>query len=290
MLRLWHKVICDAMCDGDRMLPIIPCFGILEQVPYLGGSSKLSHRRRTFYGIVGSLIGIYLNSAAALAEVEEVSKDLGGSSNSISTLPTSLSIELSLDNYDNISDQDIVKFHLDEDLVPETVWSLHNNNPVHLDRIRDGVETFIDTGTGAHFDSLGSWIRTSFALWIGNSMYTSGGLLPVPPLQFQVASCGGSHAEHRDLDYCSIRDDVLGQEIEQQSLSDANDGNTTLAANNNVVSPKDASSSSNANDQSTPSLTTPTPVANPLPHGGLIALDPCGGASGVCAIVDLAGC
>ena len=287
MLRLWHKVICDAMGDGDRMLPIIPCFGILEQVPYLGGSSKLIHRRCTFYGIVGSLIGIYLNSAAALAEVEEVSKDLGGSSNSISTLPSSLSIELSLDNYDNISDQDVVKFHLDEDLVPETVWSLHNNNPVHLDRIRDGVETFIDTGTGAHFDSLGSWIRTSFALWIGNSMYTSGGLLPVPPLQFQVASCGGSHAEHRDLDYCSIRDDVLGQEIEQQNLSDANDGNTTLAANNNVVSPKDASPSSNANDQSTPSLTTPTPVANPLPHGGLIALDPCGGASGVCAIVDL---
>jgi hypothetical protein len=85
-----------------------------------------------------------------------------------------------------------------------------------------------------------------------------------------------------------MRDGELRQEIEQQSLSDANDGNTTLEnANNNVVSPKDASSSSNANDQSTPSLTTPTPVANPLPHGGLIALDPCGGASGVCAIVDL---
>ena len=85
-----------------------------------------------------------------------------------------------------------------------------------------------------------------------------------------------------------MRDDVLRQEIEQQSLSDANDGNTTLEdANNNVSSPKDASSSSNANDQSTPSLSTPTPVANPPPHGGLIALDPCGGASGVCAIVDL---
>jgi hypothetical protein len=192
------------------------------------------------------------------------------------------------DDYDRIPDKDVVKFHLDEDLVPEAVWSLHNNSPVHLGRIRDGVETFIDTGTGAHFDSPSSWIRTSFALWIGNNTYTSGGLLPVPLLQFQVASCGGSHAERRDLDYCSIRDGVLRQEIEQQSLSDANDGNTKLEdANNNVISPNDVSSSSNANDQATPSLSTPTSVANPPPNGGLIALDPCGGASGVCAIVDV---
>jgi hypothetical protein len=288
MLRLWHKVICDVMRGGDQRLPTIPCFGILEQAPYLGGSSRLIHRRRAFYGIVGSLIGIYLNSTAALAEVEEVSKDLGGSSNSISTLPSSLSLDLLGDNYDNVSDKDLAKFHLDDDNIPETVWSLHNNSPVHLDRIRDGVESSIDTGIGARFDNPSSWISTAFALWIGNSIYTSGGLLPVPPLQFQVASCGGSHAEHRDLDYCSIGDGVLRQEIEQQNLSDPNDGNTTLEnANNNVSSSKDVSSSSNANDQSTPSLSTPTPVANPQFQGGLIALDPCGGASGVCAIVDL---
>jgi hypothetical protein len=288
MLRLWHKVICDAMRGGDQMLPIIPCFGILEQVPYLRGSSRLTHRRRALCGIVGSLIGIYLNSTAALAEVEEVSKDLVGSSNSISTLPSGLSIDLLVDDYDIISDKDVVKFHLDEGLVPEAVWSLHNNSQVHLDRIRDGVESFIDTGTGAHFDSQNSWIRTALGLWIGNSIYASGGLLPVPPLQFQVASCGGSHAEHRDLDYCSIRDELLRQEIEQQNLSDPNDGNTTLEdANNNVTSPKDTSSSFDANDQSTPSLSTPTPLANSPPHGGLIALDPCDGSSGVCAIVDV---
>jgi hypothetical protein len=285
MLRLRHKVICDAVRDGDQMLPIIPCFGILEQVPYRGGRSRLIHRRRTFYGIVGSLIGIYLNSTAALAEVEEVSKDLGGPNNSISTLPSGLSIDLSVDDYD-IYDKDVVKLRLDEDLIPETVWSLHNNSPVHLDRIRDGVESSIDTGTGAHLYNSSSWIRTSFALWTGNSIYTSGDLLPVPPLQFQLASCGGSHAEHSDLEYCSMRDGVLTQE--KKILSDAKDGNTKSEdANINGVSPNDVSSSSNANDQSTPSLSTPTPVANPPPQGGLIALDPCGGASGVCAIVDL---
>jgi hypothetical protein len=286
MLRLWHKVICDAVRDGDRMPPIIPCFGILERVPYLGRGSRLIPRRRAFYGIVGSLIGIYLNSIAALAEVEEVSKDLGESSSSISTLPSSLSIDLSGDNYDNISDKGLVKFHLDDDNIPETVWSIRNNSQIHLGRIRDGVESSIDTGTGVHFDSQNSWIRTSFALWIGNSIYTSGGLLSAPPLQFQVASCGGSHAERRDLDYCSMGDDVLRQEIEQQSLSDPNDGNTTLEnANNNVSSSKGVSSSSNANDQSTPSLSTPTLVANPQLQGGLIALDPCDGTSGGCVIV-----
>ena len=288
MLRLWHKVICNLMRGGDQLLSIVPCFGILEQVPYLNGSSRPIHRRRTFYGIAGSLIGIYLNSTAALAEVEEVSKDLGGSSNSISTLPSSLSIELSVDNYDNISDKDVAKFRLDEDLIPETVWSLHNNSPVHLDRIRDGVESSIDTGTGAHLDNLSSWIGTAFALWIENSIYKSGGFLPAPPLQFQVGSCGGGHAEHRDLDYCSMRDGVLWKEIQQQSLSDPNDGNKASEnTNNNVSSSKDVSSSSNANDQSTPSLSTPTPVANSPPQGGLIALDPCGGTSGVCAIVDV---
>jgi hypothetical protein len=285
MLWLFHKVIGDVMRGGDQMLPIIPCFGILEQVPCLGGSFRLINRRRTFYGIVGSLIGIYLNSTAALAAVEEVSKDLGGLSNGISTLSSSLSIDHLADDYDNIPDKDVVKFHLDEDLVPEAVWSIHNNSPVHLGRIRDGVESSIDTGAGTRFDSPGSWIRTAFALWIGNSMYTSGGSLSVHPLQFQVASCGGNHAEHRDLDYCSISDDVLMQKIEQQILSDANEGNTL--ATDNVNSPKDVSSSSNANDQSTPSLSTPTLVANPPPRGGLIALDPCGGAPGVCALVDL---
>jgi hypothetical protein len=287
MLRLLHKVIGDVMRGGDQMLPIIPCFGILEPVPYLGGSFRLIHRRRASYCIVGSLIGIYLNSTAALAKVEEVSKDLGGSSNSISTLPSGLLIDHLADDYDNVSDKDVVKFHLDEDLVPEAVWSLHDNGQIHLGRIRGKVESPIDTGTGTHFDIQNSWIRTSFALWIGDSMYTSGGLLSVPPIQFQVASCGGSHAERRDLDYCSIGDDVLRQQIEQQILSDPNEGNTTIEnANNNVSSSKDVSSSSNANDQPTPSLSTPTLVANPQRQGGLIALDPCDGASGVCAIVD----
>jgi hypothetical protein len=288
MLRLWHKVICDAMREGDQMLPIIPCSGILERVPYLGGSSKLTHRSRACYVVVGSLIGIYLNSTAALAEVEEVRKDPGGSINGILTLPSGLSIDPPVDDYDNISEKDLVKFHLDEDLVPEAVWSLHNNSPVHLDRIRGGVESPIDTGTGPRFDGPSTWIRTEFALWIGNSMYTSGGLFPVPPLQFQVASCGGSHAERRDLDHCSLGDDVLSQEIEQQNLSDANDGNTALEdANDNASSSKAVSSSSNTNDQSTPSLSTPTAMASPQPQGGLIPPDPCFGASGVCAIVDL---
>ena len=244
--------------DGDQMLPIIPRFGILERMPYRGGSSRLIHRRRTFYFIVGSLIGIYLNSTAALAEVEEVSKDLGRSSNNTSITPSGLSIELLPDNYDNISNQDVSKFHLEEDIIPATVWSLHSDDPIHLDRIRDGVETFIDTGTGARFEGQSSWTRTASALWIGNSMFAFGGLLPAPPLQFQVASCGGSHAERSDLDYCSMRDDILRQEIEQQNSSDAKAGKAALE---DVSSPNDVFLLiQRFTPHSTPSLTTPTPV------------------------------
>ena len=174
------------------------------------------------------MIGIYLNSTAALAEVEEVSKDLGRPSNSISTLPSDLSIELLMDNYDNISDKDVDKFHLDEDIIPETVWSLHNNGPVHLDRIRDGVRSQIYTGSDAHFESPILWTGTAIALWGGANVFTSAGLLPLPPPQFQVASCGGSHVEQRDLDHCSIREVLIRKVSEQEALSGVDSDDDTL--------------------------------------------------------------
>ena len=95
MLKVWHKVIYDVVRDGGQLLSIIPRFGSSEPVPRLSGSSRLIGKRRALYGTVGVLVGIYLNSTAALAEVEEVSPDLVGSSNSIS--PSGLEIELLTD-------------------------------------------------------------------------------------------------------------------------------------------------------------------------------------------------
>ena len=286
MLRLWRQVICDVTRDGVQMLPIIPCFRILEQVSDHGWSSRVIHNRRAFYGIVGGLI--YLNSAAALAEVEEVNKDLGRSSNSVSILPSDVSIEFLIENYENISDENAVEHHLDEDIIPETVWSLHSNNPVHLDRIRDGVEAQIYTGPDAESEGPILWSRTATALWNVNSVYTYPNVLYLPPLPFQVASCGGGHAEREDLDHCSIRaGDIFRQEAEKENSSDADSDNNTLGKDsNNTILSIDAASSSNTNNQSTPSLSAPGPISNPLSNRNLIVLDQCDGAR-VCATVDI---
>jgi hypothetical protein len=288
MLRVWHKVISDVVRDGGQLLSIIPRFESLEPVPHLSGCSRLISKRRALCGTVGVLVGIYLNSTAALAEVEEVTPDLGGSSNSISTLPSGLEIELLTDGYDDISDKDISKFRLDDNLIPATVWSLHGNNVTHLDRIQDGLESQIYTGSGAHFESPYSWIRTATALWSGNSTYTPGDLLLLPPPQFQVASCGGSHAERRDLDYCSKGNIVVSEETDPTSSSETSvsGDNTVQNTSNGITSARDISSSS-ANTQSTSFSSMPAFISNPLSYGDLTLLGPCGGVSASCTIINI---
>jgi hypothetical protein len=296
MLRLRRQVVCDVMRDGEQMLPVIPCFGILEQVQYLGGSSRLIHKSRKFYGLVGGLVGIYFSSTAALAEVEEISEDMGRSNGSISTLSSGLSMEPLIDNYDNISDKGVD--------IPETVWSLHSRGPVHLDRIRDGAESQIYTGSDAHFESPTLWTRTAVALWYANSIYESAALLPLTSLKFQSASCGGNQAEHKDLDYCSLRsEEMLLQEyyseymlLQEYSLARSSGiDNDTLDNASNVVTSATNSGSSSSNNQSVSSansqpatfLPTSTATGNTLSQGDLIVLEQCGGASGVCAIASI---
>ena len=295
MLRLRRQVICDVMRNGDQMLRVIPCFGKLEQTQYLGTSWRLINKNITLYSLVGGLIGIYLNSTAALAEVEEVSEDLGRSNSSISTLASGLSIDPLIDNYDNISDKDVDKYHLAEDIIPEAVWNLHNSQPIHLDRIRDGVELQIYTGSDAHFESPILWTGTAFTLWNTNSIYEFAGWLRFHPLQFQVASCGGSQAEHKDLDYCSVRgEDIFLKKSDLASLSGVDD-DTSDNVGDVAASPVNSTSSDNNNNQSAlttdnqsvTSSSTPTATGNALSQGALITLEQCRGASGLCAIVDI---
>jgi hypothetical protein len=289
MSRLWRQVICDVLRDAEQMLPIIPCLEMLEQVQYHGRSSRSIHKRYACYGLVGGLVGIYLNSTAALAEVEEVSEDLGRFS--ISTLPSDLSIEPLTDNYDNISKKYLDNYRSGADLIPETVWSLHSNNQIHLGRIRDGAESQIYTGSDYYFESSILWARTAGALWNPSIMYEYAASLPPPPLQFQVASCGGNKAEHKDLDICSIRgDDIFLQKAELEELSENEDNKLDNVNNNNLVSSTNIGSSS-ANNQPYPSsptpTPTPTPTGNPLSQGNLIVLDQCDRPSVLCAIVDI---
>jgi hypothetical protein len=287
MSRLWRQVICDVLRDAEQMLPIIPSLEMLEAVQYRGRSSRFIHKRRACYGLVGGLVGMYLNSTAALAEVEEVGEDLGRFS--ISTLPSDLSIEPLIDNYDNFSNKYLDNYRSGEDLIPEAVWSLHSSNQVHLGRIRDGVESQIYTGSDSHFESSILWAGTAIALWNPSNIYEYAALLPPPPLQFQVASCGGNKAEHKDLDICSIRgDDIFLQRAELQELSENEDNKLDTVNNNNLVSSTNIGLSSD-NNQSNLSSSSPNPTStgNILSQGNLIVLDQCDGPSVVCAIVDI---
>ncbi len=288
MLRLWKKFIRYVMRDRDQLLPLIPC-GILKQVSDPSERQCEIHASRVFYAAAGIILGIYLSSTPAVAEVEEVGKDIIGSSSSLSTLPGDLSVDLFTGDDGDLPDMSVIKFQPGDDIIPKAVWNLNKSTNINFNLIRDGVSVNIYTGTTLRSYLPQFWIRSAFGVWARNSSYTSGSILPPVPIQFQVASCGGSHAEHRDLDYCSIRDNVLMNNIEQMNSSDTNGGtsNTLDDAANAVIYPKNVSSSSNPDTQSTPpSLSTPTPVSNPPPQGELIALDPCDGASGGCAIAD----
>jgi len=283
MSRLWRQVICDMLRDAEQMLPIIPSLEMLEQVQYLGRNSRFLHKRRACYGLVGGLVGLYLNSTAALAEVEGVSEDLGRFS--ISTLPSDLSIEPLIDNYDSIYNKYLDNYHPGEDLIPDTVWSLHSNNQINLGRIRDGVESQIYTGSDSHFESSILWAGTAIALLNPSSIYEYAALLLPTPLQFQVASCGGNKAEHKDLDLCSIRgDDIYLEKAELEVLSENKDNKLDNADNNNIVYSTNIESSS-AYNQPYPSSSTATlpPTGNLLSQGNLIVLDQCDGPSVVCA-------
>ena len=264
-----HKVIYDVGRTYDQMLSIHKHFGKLAQNVSLHRNSCLIARRRTFCGIAGSLLGLYLNSATALANDEEDSNDFGKSANSISNL-SRLSIDLWTDDYRDLSAKDAINSGLDNAIIPETVWSLPRDTPIHVDRIRDGIASAIYTEPGAHFNNQNSLIRSAFGLWLGNSVYESGGLITVPPLQFQVASCGGASAERKGLDYCALGSDTLREALEQQILSDKNEKLKSDDANNkDVTSPENGSSSSNATGQAPPPSPALTPVANGPSHSDL---------------------
>lgn len=277
MLMVWHKVIHDMVREGGRLLSIIPWRGSLKPNSHLSVCSQLIGKRRASYRTVGVLAAIYLSCAAALAEVEEVSPDFGGSNNSISTIFNGLEIDLFANSYDDLSEKDINNFHLDENIIPSTVWSL-----------RGRFESHIPTEPGARFESIYSWSRTAADLWSGNNIYSPEDLLPLPPPQFQVASCGGSHAERKDLDYCSKDDAVRNKEADlaSSSKSSSDDDNTVQNADSNDTSSGEVSSSS-ANIQSTSFSSMPAFISNSLSYSDLTLLDPCGSASASCAIIQI---
>ena len=272
MLSDWQKVIYAAPRDGAHIPSVIPQIGAMERVRYFSSGPRRNGKSCTFQGVVGVIAGIYLNSTAALAAVEIVSEEFATSSNMTAAAPN----ELSTDDYNNIDTNN----NLNDDLIPATVWSLHDNIAVHLDRIRGEPDSKIYTGPRYNFWVQNSWVKSAFPLSNVNSIFSKEFLLPLNVIQFQVASCGGGRAEQKNLDYCSINEEnLLKKEAGNQNTLDNRDGgSTTKNASDNVNPSKNTVSLSAANNQPALPLSTPTPAGDPRSGDDLIVLDPCGGA------------
>jgi hypothetical protein len=227
-------------------------------------------KANTLVGAIGIFVGLYVYSSAALAEVEDdVNQDDGNSVYRISSLSRGVNANFSIDSVTNIDSQlefsspkDPSRF--DEAVIPEAVWSLDASIGDPPDRISGGLgsETHIISGSG--LESIGSWKNKAAASF---SSYERPYSLLLPP-PFQVASCGGSSAEHSDLAYCSARHKNSRYRVNGTNSLQGNDPSTSTTpdTDNSIISP-DSDSSSSAATQSNLGPLTP-PIANtPLWQG-----------------------
>src|SRR5271169_6267654 len=234
MMTFRHRHIVDADPPGRRMLARVSSLSSLE--PQFNGWSRfnLSSKARVFFGIISVFAGTYAYSSSAMAEVEEdTSQEINKPGYSTPTLSNDITANLLIDNYTN---EDMVRylstldsFHneadlvnrdaetytgshpafssstnphgIDDALIPETVWSLDASSGTHLDHIPGGPGSDIYAVFGGRPEINNFWIGASFGWWANKNTDGASGLLVAPP-KFQVASCGGSSAEHSDLDYC----------------------------------------------------------------------------------------
>ena len=126
----------------------------------------------------------------------------------------------------------------DNAFIPEAVWSLDVNTGAHLDHIPDSSGSEFYPPFGGRREITDSWLRQIF----GSSSDNNTNVF-VAPLQFQVASCGGSSAERSNLDYCNSANIATNQLSDNPPQTNQSDGDTATqgdtaaqAASNNVLS------------------------------------------------------
>ena len=244
----------------------------LEPVPQCRVGSRfepLGNKARGFFGIVGLFIGIYAHSPCALAAVEEdASQDQSEYDYRIPTLSRELMTNLLINNYDNITNEDIDKYLsiLDgsgsesqaarhstdtyvgshykfiystnpngsgDSLIPEAVWSFDVSTGTHLDRIPGELGSDINAVFGNRIESIKLWTEENLNLWNDTDIY----VVPlVTSLHFQVANCGGNSAEHSNLDYCNGSVTNLDQNDNKSKVYEHNISNITTQIANSSVS------------------------------------------------------
>jgi hypothetical protein len=253
---------------GGRMCSRVPWLRLLEPFPHLSGGScfELIRKVRAFFGIIGISVGIYAYLSSAMAAVEEDNdREISQSDHSRSVLSQELTTNLSVGNMTDGGAN-----------IPETVWSLDVSSGAHLDRFSVEPGSEINTVLGVPLERTYFWFRTTPGFWGANGDERARHLLAAP-LVFQVASCGGSSAEHPDLDRCDNTYNNIDPSVDdskgKRHLS--NDDVTIGSSDVSAAAPNDTNSTTS--ELSNPP--TPSPyssnletIPNNVPDSSLLAL------------------
>jgi hypothetical protein len=315
----------------------IPRLGLFELPRRLSAGLPLQPicEMRAFLCIVGVVMGVFGSTSSALAEVEEATSQDGFVSDYNQSAFTHDFIVSFASYYSNITAHGdnnnpyLSAFHnneaefreyntgdtstitgrsekagslenIDDVLIPATVWSLDVSTGVHLDHISSYFGYDLDILLGNHQRTHDFWMRMILGLRVDQSTDKPSDAIPFSPLLFQVASCGGSSAEHRDLDLCNAN--YISTNLNADSSKQDNSTNITIApAPNNSSDAAIGPSNSSTPSPSPPNLETqpdtvldlsplvPASVNNFAVPGDLLSTlpDQCDDTSASCTITQI---
>jgi hypothetical protein len=308
MLRFGTWSFPTVAYEGCQMRAGVSRLRILEPFPHLTRNSRfeLIGKLRRFFGILGVLVGICAYSPSVMGESEEVSsQDRGKSGYEIPTIFHELMKNIAgyeeeeqdntiyelpaIDNSHGDTEYTIGRHTFsysgyqngfNDALIPEAVWSIDASAGVHLDRISGELVSETSAIFGGRLERTDFRSRTTFGLW-DDRIKDQDLLSIINPALFQVASCGGGHAERSNLEYCE--NNGIVDKINDNSKSGENDkGNSTIQETDGGIS---TSSVTSLSSPVTPSNSAPLMPANPSMSGDLTLLGRCDGVS--CAPIHI---
>ena len=242
------------------------------RVPRLNLFELLRRRRaieptcdmRALFCLVGIVIGISGSLSSALAAVEEATSQDGSASDyAQSALSQDSIVNFWGDSYDSITrkfDNNHSPFNvtynedkfghygtnttigrdrfgssanLDGVFIPDAVWSLDVSTGVHLDHISNDSGFGFGIAVGSDPTTPDVWTRAVLGLWADNNTQGRSDVVLLSPPQLQVASCGGTSAEHPDLDRCGSTYNSTDQSTGDSKKAKPNNGTDASVAPNN---------------------------------------------------------
>ena len=171
--------------------------------------------------------------------------------------------------------------------IPDAVWTFDASSGAHLDISSEPGSEF-DTAPERAQKNADFWTKASISLSADNNTTNSQGSSVILPIAIQVASCGGSSAEHSNLEYCNISDNASSQPSNNYIKSENSNANSIPTTPG--VSPVSTSNTSSEETQDT--AQTPAILNNIAPESNVIDLsefsDLCLATSASCPITQTA--